>query len=66
MEEIVDNDFNLSIPRYVDTVEEEVEINIVAVQAEISTLEAELTQIRQKMADLLQDIVPENAKDVVQ
>ncbi|MBL4762563.1 MAG: type I restriction-modification system subunit M [Gammaproteobacteria bacterium] len=59
-EEIKDNDFNLNIPRYVDTFEEEVEIDINAVQTEITTLETELTQIRQTMATLLEDIAPEN------
>lgn len=62
-DEIKENDFNLNIPRYVDTFEEEVEIDIVAVQAEITTLETELEQVRQKMADLLEDIVPGDASD---
>ena len=57
-EEIKENDFNLNIPRYVDTFEEEVEIDIVAVQAEIITLETELTEVRQKMAEMLKGIVP--------
>ena len=33
--EIQENEFNLNIPRYVDTFEEEAEVDIVAVQAEI-------------------------------
>ena len=57
-EEIKENDFNLNIPRYVDTFEEEVEIDIIAVQAEIDTLESELSEVRQKMSELLKDIVP--------
>jgi type I restriction enzyme M protein len=56
--EIKENDFNLNIPRYVDTFEEEVEIDILAVQTEITTLETELVEVRKKMADLLKDIVP--------
>ena len=35
LEEIAENDFNLNIPRYVDTFEEEEEIDIAAVQKEI-------------------------------
>lgn len=62
-EEIKDNDFNLNIPRYVDTFEEEVEIDIVSVQAEITALEAELADIRNKMAELLKDIVPSEIKN---
>ncbi|EGG92886.1 type I restriction-modification system, M subunit [gamma proteobacterium IMCC1989] len=60
-EEIKENDFNLNIPRYVDTFEEEVEIDIVAVQAEITTLETELADVRKKMAEMLKDVVPANA-----
>lgn len=63
-EEIKENDFNLNIPRYVDTFEEEVEINIVAVQAEITALEAELAEVRSKMAGLLKDIAPANSSEV--
>jgi flagellar biosynthesis/type III secretory pathway ATPase len=37
-EEIKENDFNLNIPRYVDTFEEEAEIDIDAVQKEIDQL----------------------------
>ena len=36
--EIVDNDFNLNIPRYVDTFEEEEEIDVAAVEQEIERL----------------------------
>ena len=40
LHEIKDNDYNLNIPRYVDTFEEEEEIDIKAVMAEIKSLEA--------------------------
>ena len=40
LQEIKDNDYNLNIPRYVDTFEEEEEIDIKAVLAEIKSLEA--------------------------
>ena len=55
--EIKENDFNLNIPRYVDTFEEEVEIDIDAVQKEIDTLEAELVQVRGRMSELLKEVV---------
>ncbi|MBX3277908.1 MAG: type I restriction-modification system subunit M [Acidobacteria bacterium] len=48
-EEIRENDFNLNIPRYVDTFEEEEEIDIQALQAEIDGLEAELAEVRAEM-----------------
>ncbi len=40
LQEIRDNDYNLNIPRYVDTFEEEEEIDIHAVMREIKELEA--------------------------
>src|SRR6056297_2771869 len=41
-EEIKENDYNLNIPRYVDTFEEEEPVDIKAVQKEIDKLETEL------------------------
>ena len=55
-EEIKENDFNLNIPRYVDTFEEEEEIDIDAVQYEIEKLENELGDVRREMSKLLQGI----------
>ena len=55
-DEIKENDFNLNIPRYVDTFEEEEEIDIDAVQQEIDALEKELVQVRAKMATKLKEI----------
>jgi type I restriction enzyme M protein len=55
-EEIQANEFNLNIPRYVDTFEEEEEIDIKAVQEEISTLEAELNFTRKEMTRYLKEL----------
>ena len=56
VDEIKENDFNLNIPRYVDTFEEEEEIDIDAVQVEIDDLEKELVEVRKQMAEKLQQI----------
>jgi len=56
-EEIEENDFNLNIPRYVDTFEEEEEIDIDAVQQEIEQLENELAEVRAQMAVMLKEVV---------
>ena len=56
IEEIRENEFNLNIPRYVDTFEAEEEIDINAVQTEIDQLETELADVRKKMAELLKGI----------
>ena len=56
LEEIKENYFNLNIPRYVDTFEEEEEIDIEAVQIEIEQLEAELVEVRGKMSGYLKEL----------
>lgn len=56
LEEIAENDFNLNIPLYVDTFEEEEEIDIAAVQAEIKDIEAELVQVRSEMDGYLKEL----------
>lgn len=56
LEEIEENNFNLNIPRYVDTFEEEAEIDIEAVQQEIDALEKELVQVRSQMSTLLKEL----------
>ena len=53
--EIKENEFNLNIPRYVDTFEEEEEIDIAAVQGEIEKIEADLRKTREKMDGYLID-----------
>lgn len=54
--EIEENDYNLNIPRYVDTFEEEEEIDLKAVQAEINQLEGELVQTRKKLDGYLKEL----------
>jgi len=56
LSEIKENDFNLNIPRYIDTFEEEVEIDIKAVEEEIKTLESELLKVRGEMSEILKEL----------
>ena len=56
IDEIAENDFNLNIPRYVDTFEEEEEIDIDEVQREIDRLEEELSRVRAEMAEKMEEI----------
>lgn len=56
LQEIADNDFNLNIPRYVDTFEEEEEIDVAAVEREIERLEGELVEVRQRMKQYLMEL----------
>jgi len=55
-DEIKENDFNLNIPRYVDTFEEEAEVDITAVQTQIEKLEVELVEVRQEMDKYLKEL----------
>lgn len=55
-EEIAENDFNLNIPRYVDTFEQEKDVDLGAVQAEIRTLEGRLTAVRKEMDGYLKEL----------
>ncbi|HRY83230.1 MAG TPA: type I restriction-modification system subunit M [Candidatus Cloacimonadota bacterium] len=56
LEEIKGNDYNLNIPRYVDTYEAAPEIDIKAVQKEIKALEAELVQVKLEMEAYLKEL----------
>lgn len=55
-EEIAENDYNLNIPRYVDTFEEEEEIDLMAVRAEREKLKAELAVLEERMAGYLKEL----------
>jgi type I restriction enzyme M protein len=56
LEELQENDYNLNIPRYVDTFEEEEPVDIPAVQKEIEQLEGELDELRVKMNGYLKEL----------
>lgn len=55
-EELAENDFNLNIPRYVDTFEEEEEIDLVAVRAERLKLKANLAALEKAMDGHLEEL----------
>ncbi len=56
LKEIHDNDYNLNIPRYVDTFEEQATIDLPAVQLEIDELEAQLATVRKQMRGHLKNL----------
>ncbi|MBR5282236.1 MAG: type I restriction-modification system subunit M [Alistipes sp.] len=56
LKEIAENDYNLNIPRYVDTFEEEEEIDIQAVMAEIKELEAKRTELDAQIEVYLKEL----------
>ena len=55
-DEIKENDFNLNIPRYVDTFEEEELVDIDQVKQNIADIEAELAQVQAQMAEYLKEL----------
>ena len=54
--ELGENDFNLNIPRYVDTFEEEEEIDLLAVRTERENLKAELAELEVQMDGYLKEL----------
>jgi type I restriction enzyme M protein len=55
-DEIKGNDFNLNIPRYVDTFEEEEAIDIAKEQRDIEVLEKRLVDVKKQMAGYLKEL----------
>ena len=55
-DEIKENDFNLNIPRYMDTFEEEEMVDIDEVQKNIASIEAELAEVQAQMAKYLMSL----------
>lgn len=56
LKEIAENDYNLNIPRYVDTFEEEEPIDIKAVMAEIKELEAKRADLDKEIEGYLKEL----------
>lgn len=54
--EVQENDFNLNIPRYVDTFVEEAMIDIDEVNENIANIEAELVEVQAKMQEYLKEL----------
>ena len=61
-EEIKENDFNLNIPRYVDTFEEEEPIDMVAVGKELKEIRAEKKDLEKELTEMISSLQagPEN------
>ena len=55
-DEIKENEYNLNIPRYVDTFEEEEIIDIDAVNTEIADLKVKIAEVEKQMAKYLEEL----------
>lgn len=56
LEEIAENDFNLNIPRYVDTFEEEEPVDIASVAKEIQNIDADLKETNSLIASFCKEL----------
>lgn len=56
LKEIEDNDYNLNIPRYVDTFEEEEPIDLDQVQKDLNQIDDEIIQVEQEIAGYLKEL----------
>ena len=56
LKEIADNDYNLNIPRYVDTFEAEERIDIHAIAAELKALDAQMAETDQRIARFCKEL----------
>lgn len=66
-DEIKDNDFNLNIPRYVDTFEEEEPVDMVAVALGIAQIDTEIKESEKELGIMLQELeVPSGDPELIQ
>lgn len=56
IKEIKENDYNLNIPRYVDTFEEEESIDLALVTQEIKRIDSEMVEIDKKIASFCKEL----------
>ena len=56
LEEIEENEYNLNIPRYVDTFEEEEDVDLDQVSSEIKSLEKDLSEINQTIQSFCKEL----------
>jgi len=55
-EEIKENDYNLNIPRYVDTFEEEEQVDLDIVKGTLFSIKAQLSEVEAQMAKYLEEL----------
>lgn len=56
LEEVIENDYNLNIPRYVDTFEEEEPIDLAYIQGQIDEVDAEIAKANQTLANHFKEL----------
>ena len=61
-EEIADNDFNLNIPRYVDTFEPEPDIDLGKLNADMAATNEEIKRNESELLAMMQELTTTDAK----
>ena len=56
LDEVKENDYNLNIPRYVDTFEEEEPVDMEKVKENIANIEEELAGVKAQMDEYLEEL----------
>ena len=56
LEEIEENDYNLNIPRYVDTFEEEEPVDLMAVKGKVESIDKEIAEIDKELEGYLKEL----------
>ncbi|RYQ37988.1 type I restriction-modification system subunit M [Bifidobacterium pseudolongum] len=63
LEEIKDNDYNLNIPRYVDTFEEEEPIDLDDVNRQLAEVNEKIARLEKELETMLAELVPTDQND---
>ena len=56
MQEIKDNGYNLNIPRYVDTADEEEEIDLGDIAGKIRSIDADIAQVSDSLKESFKEL----------
>lgn len=62
MDEIKDNDYNLNIPRYVDTFEPEPEVDFKQVASDLSDIDKQISQNQAELVGMLKELTSKDDK----
>lgn len=66
-EEIKENDYNLNIPRYVDTFEEEEPVDVVALSKEMIELNAEIKKVEMEFLAMLDELeITDSSREIIE
>ena len=67
LDELIENDYNLNIPRYVDTFEEEEPVDLIELSNEMSSLNEEMTQAETDFLTLFNELsVTDETKELIE